>query len=250
MPLYRYDFYSYLVFSTMYREFFKRAIDVTVAIFGLTITCPIFILVTLILYSSNNGKPFFTQSRPGRHERIFSILKFKTMTDETDATGNLLPEAQRTTAIGNFLRKSSIDEIPQLINVLKGDMSLIGPRPLRTHYLPYYTETERIRHSVRPGITGLAQVSGRNALSWDDRLKLDVQYVENLSFMQDMNILLKTVKKLISPEQVVFDPNMLDLDELRRGDTVQTKLSTHLNGYELIADTPKQDILDERPLQS
>ncbi|HEY1005660.1 MAG TPA: sugar transferase [Sphingobacteriaceae bacterium] len=234
----------------MYREFFKRAIDVTVAIFGLTITSPIFILVTLILYSSNNGKPFFTQSRPGRHERIFSILKFKTMTDETDAMGNLLPEAQRTTAIGNFLRKSSIDEIPQLINVLKGDMSLIGPRPLRTHYLPYYTETERIRHSVRPGITGLAQVSGRNALSWDDRLKLDVQYVENLSFMQDMNILLKTVKKLISPEQVVFDPNMLDLDELRRGDTMRPKLSTHLNGYELIADTQKPDILDERPLQS
>ncbi|HEY0894911.1 MAG TPA: sugar transferase [Sphingobacteriaceae bacterium] len=224
--------------------------DVTAAVIGLTVTSPIFILVTMILYSSNNGKPFFTQQRPGRNERIFSILKFKTMTDETDAFGNLLPEAQRTTAIGNFLRKTSIDEIPQLINVLKGDMSLIGPRPLRTHYLPYYTETERIRHSVRPGITGLAQVSGRNALSWDDRLQLDVQYVQNLSFMQDMNILLKTVKKLVSPEQVTFDPNMLDLDQLRKGDTVNTRISTHINGYEVIAVTQKPDILDDRPLQS
>lgn len=224
--------------------------DVAVAVVGLTISSPVFIVVTLILYYRNHGKPFFTQQRPGRNERIFSILKFKTMTDDTDALGNLLPEAQRTTPIGNFLRKTSIDEIPQLINVLKGDMSLIGPRPLRTHYLPWYTETERIRHSVRPGITGLAQVSGRNALSWDDRLRLDVQYVQNLSFMQDMKILLKTFKKLISPEQVVFDPNMLDLDQLRRGDTVDTVIDTHINGYEVIAVTQTPDILDDRPLQT
>lgn len=226
----------------MYRHFFKRAIDVTVALTGLTITSPVFVAVTLILYFTNNGKPFFTQSRPGRHERIFRILKFKTMTDERDAQGHLLPEAQRTTAIGNFLRRSSIDEIPQLINVLKGEMSLIGPRPLRVHYLPYYTPEERIRHTVRPGITGLAQTSGRNALSWDDRLALDVKYVKNLSFALDFRIFLRTFKKVLAPEQVVFDPNMPDLDQLRKGSRTDVALNT-LPNEPLSTDT-KQSILD------
>ncbi|HEY0899788.1 MAG TPA: sugar transferase [Sphingobacteriaceae bacterium] len=200
----------------MYRNVFKRLIDLGFSVTGLALLSPVFLTVFLILTATNNGKPFFVQKRPGRNEKIFSILKFKTMTDERDEQGNLLPEARRTTRIGNFLRRSSLDEIPQLINIIKGDMSLIGPRPLRVHYLPYYTGEERIRHSVRPGITGLAQVSGRNALSWDDRLSLDIQYVRNLSFAQDVGIFLKTIKKVIAPEQTVYDPQMLDLDELRK----------------------------------
>ena len=200
----------------MYRNVFKRLIDLGFSVTGLALLSPVFLTVFLILTATNDGKPFFVQKRPGRNEKIFSILKFKTMTDERDEQGNLLPEARRTTRIGNFLRRSSLDEIPQLINIIKGDMSLIGPRPLRVHYLPYYTGEERIRHSVRPGITGLAQVSGRNALSWDDRLSLDIQYVRNLSFSQDVRIFLKTIKKVIAPEQTVYDPQMLDLDELRK----------------------------------
>ena len=200
----------------MYKHVFKRLIDLGFSITGLALLAPVFITVFVILTATNDGKPFFVQKRPGRNEKIFSILKFKTMTDERDAQGNLLPEARRTTRIGNFLRRSSLDELPQLINIIMGDMSLIGPRPLRVHYLPYYTEDERIRHSVRPGITGLAQVSGRNALSWDDRLSLDIQYVRNLSISQDVRIFLKTLKKVISPEQIVYDPQMLDLDELRK----------------------------------
>lgn len=200
----------------MYKNVFKRLLDLAVSVTGLTLLAPVFITVFLILTATNEGKPFFVQKRPGRNEKIFSILKFKTMTDERDEQGNLLPEAQRTTRIGNFLRRSSLDEIPQLINIVKGDMSLIGPRPLRVHYLPYYTEEERIRHTVRPGITGLAQVSGRNALSWDDRLALDIRYVRNLSFSQDVRIFFKTIKKVIAPEQTVYDPQMLDLDELRK----------------------------------
>lgn len=200
----------------MYRNVFKRLIDLGFSVTGLALLSPVFLTVFLILTATNDGKPFFVQKRPGRNEKIFSILKFKTMTDERDEQGNLLPEARRTTRIGNFLRRSSLDEIPQLINIIKGDMSLIGPRPLRVHYLPYYTGEERIRHSVRPGITGLAQVSGRNALSWDDRLSLDIQYVRNLSFKQDVRIFLKTIKKVIAPEQTVYDPQMLDLDELRK----------------------------------
>jgi len=200
----------------MYKHVFKRLIDLGFSITGLALLAPVFITVFVILTATNDGKPFFVQKRPGRNEKIFSILKFKTMTDERDAQGNLLPEARRTTRIGNFLRRSSLDELPQLINIIMGDMSLIGPRPLRVHYLPYYTDDERIRHSVRPGITGLAQVSGRNALSWDDRLSLDIQYVRNLSISQDVRIFLKTIKKVISPEQIVYDPQMLDLDELRK----------------------------------
>lgn len=226
----------------MYRLFFKRAIDVTLALTGLCLLMPIFILILATLTFTNHGKPFFVQRRPGRNEKIFSILKFKTMTDECDESGNLLPEAQRTTRLGDFLRKASLDEIPQLINVLRGDMSLIGPRPLREHYLPYYTEDERIRHSVRPGITGLAQVSGRNALNWDDRLALDVRYVRDLSFALDFKIFLRTIKKVLAPEQIVFDPNMPDLDQLRKGTSTDLALN-HLSNESFSA-TTKQSILD------
>ncbi|ETN96210.1 undecaprenyl-phosphate galactose phosphotransferase [Zhouia amylolytica AD3] len=177
---------------------------------------PIILLITFVLLFVNRGKPLFFQERPGKNERIFKIYKFKSMTDETDANGNLLPNDERVTKFGTFLRKSSLDEIPQLFNVLIGNMSLIGPRPLRVHYLPYYKKSERIRHSVRPGITGLAQVSGRNLLSWDDKLEKDIEYVENISFKNDFEILIKTFKKVIAPSDIDFEPHMLDLDTYRK----------------------------------
>ena len=148
----------------MYHDFFKRIIDIVLAFFGLLILLPFFAVVFLILLFNNNGKPFFFQKRPGKDEKIFKIIKFKSMTDKKDRSGNLLPDSERVTTFGTFIRKTSLDEIPQLINIIKGDMSLVGPRPLRVRYLPYYTNEERIRHSIRPGVTGLAQVSGRNLL--------------------------------------------------------------------------------------
>src|SRR5690554_3517329 len=175
----------------MYKNYLKRLFDFVAAFFGLLLLSPIFIAVMIGLFFANQGKPFFFQRRPGKNEKIFSIIKFKTMNDRKDNKGNLLPDAERLTKVGSFVRKTSLDEIPQLINVLKGDMSLIGPRPLLVQYLPYYTERESLRHSVRPGITGLAQVNGRNFLMWNERLEMDVQYVENLSFISDMQILLK-----------------------------------------------------------
>ena len=172
----------------MYRNFFKRVIDILLSLIGLLVLFPIFFVLWVILMFVNKGKPFFRQRRPGRNEKVFSILKFKSMTDATDKDGKLLPEELRVTKFGNFMRNTSLDEIPQLVSVLKGDMSLIGPRPLRVRYLDYYTLREKTRHDVRPGITGLAQISGRNALEWDDRLELDAQYVEQLSFWLDFKI--------------------------------------------------------------
>ena len=170
------------------------------------------------LFFANQGKPFFFQLRPGKGERNFKIIKFKTMNDKKDAAGNLLPDAKRLTKVGSFVRKTSMDEIPQLLNVLIGDMSLIGPRPLLLRYLPFYTDRERLRHSVRPGITGLAQVNGRNTVRWDDRLAFDVEYVENMSFKQDVQILYKTVLKVVASENIVVDPEsiMQNLDDERR----------------------------------
>lgn len=200
----------------MYRFFFKRFFDFILALFGFIIVFPVFVFITLYLTITNNGKPFFFQKRPGKNENIFAIIKFKSMVDKKDSDGNLLPDNERVTNFGTFIRKTSLDEIPQLINILKGDMSLVGPRPLRVHYLPYYTEKEKIRHAVRPGITGLAQISGRNLLSWDKKLAKDVEYVENLSFLIDLIILLKTARKVFSYNDTFIDPNMLDLKELRQ----------------------------------
>src|SRR5690606_38687512 len=157
----------------MYKVLFKRLFDFFVALLGFMLLSPIFLVVTLGLFFANRGKPFFFQERPGKDERIFKIVKFKTMNDKKDKNGDLLPDAERLTKIGSFVRKNSLDEIPQLINVLKGDMSLIGPRPLRTYYLPLYSEEQRKRHLVRPGITGWAQVNGRNAISWTKKFELD-----------------------------------------------------------------------------
>ena len=201
----------------MYKAYFKRIFDFLAAFLGFLLLSPLFIVVMIGLYVANQGKPFFFQIRPGKDEKLFRIVKFKTMNDKKDVTGDLLPDAQRLTAIGSFVRKTSLDEIPQLLNVLKGDMSLIGPRPLLVKYLPYYSSQEKLRHTVRPGITGWAQLKGRNTLKWDNRLAYDVEYVKNISLFFDLKIMLLTVKKVFKSEDIVIDPRsiMKDLDEER-----------------------------------
>lgn len=186
----------------MYKNYLKRLFDFIIAFVGLICLSPIFILVTIGLYFANQGKPFFFQERPGLNERIFKIIKFKTMNDKKGSNGNLLPDAERLTPIGAFVRKTSLDEIPQLINVLKGDMSIIGPRPLRTYYLPLYNEIQKTRHNVRPGITGWAQVNGRNAISWSKKFELDVYYVNHISFALDVKIFFLTIKKVFVREGI------------------------------------------------
>lgn len=189
----------------MYKHFFKRLFDFIIALIGLIILLPIFLLVMVGLYFANEGKPFFFQARPGLNEKIFKIIKFKTMNDKKDANGNLLSDAERLTPIGAFVRKTSLDELPQLINVLKGDMAIIGPRPLLPQYLPLYNETQKRRHNVRPGITGWAQVNGRNAISWTKKFELDVWYVDHLSFATDVKVFLMTFKKVFKSEGISAD---------------------------------------------
>ena len=180
----------------------KRTLDITVSFSALIVSAPV-ILGTAIVINKKIGKPiFFKQTRPGKDEKPFEILKFRTMTDERDLNGELLPDKDRMTKTGDFIRKTSIDELPQLINVLKGDLSLVGPRPLLMDYLPLYTEEQRKRHLVKPGITGWAQVNGRNTISWEEKFKLDVWYVENQSFKLDMFILYKTIKKVIKRKDI------------------------------------------------
>ena len=186
----------------MYNRVFKRVIDLIVAFIALLILAPLIGLVTLLLYSQNKGKPFFFQERPGQFKKPFYIIKFKTMTDEKDAEGNLLPDNLRITKFGGWVRKLSIDELPQLINVLKGEMSLVGPRPLLFKYMPLYTAEQLRRHEVRPGITGWAQVNGRNSISWTQKFALDVEYVDKVSFLMDCKILLLTVKKVLIREGI------------------------------------------------
>lgn len=186
----------------MYKLFFKRFFDLILSLLGFILLSPLFILVTTLLAIVNNGNPFFIQLRPGKREKIFKIIKFKTMTDFKDISGNLLPDKERLTLIGKFVRKTSIDEIPQLINVIKGDMSLIGPRPLLIEYLKLYNKDQKIRHNVRPGITGWAQVNGRNTISWKQKFIYDVWYVENLSFILDIKILIMTITKVIKARDI------------------------------------------------
>lgn len=187
----------------MYKKFFKRIIDIIASGLGLLILSPVLIVVTIWLHLANKGAgAFFFQERPGIGCKIFRIAKFKTMTDERDAEGKLLPDAQRITKVGRFVRGSSLDEIPQLWNVFKGDMSLIGPRPLLPQYLPYYTEREQLRHTVRPGITGWAQVNGRNMISWSEKLEYDAQYAESISFAMDCRIIFKTIRNVINRDGV------------------------------------------------
>ncbi len=186
----------------MYKSYIKRLLDFTVALLGLLVLSPIFIIATIGLYFANDGKPFFFQARPGLREKIFNIIKFKTMNDKKDSNGNLLSDSERLTPIGAFVRKTSLDELPQLINVLKGDMSLIGPRPLLPQYLSLYSEEQKRRHNVRPGITGWAQVNGRNAISWTRKFELDVWYVNHLSLTLDLKIFFKTIKKVFVREGI------------------------------------------------
>lgn len=186
----------------VYRNFFKRFLDLIVSLVAFCLLLPLFIIVTALLYVANQGKPFFVQQRPGKHGRIFWLVKFKTMNDRKDAAGNLLSDADRLTLVGKFIRKTSLDEIPQLINVIKGEMSLIGPRPLLVEYLPLYNDTQKRRHEVRPGITGWAQVNGRNAIGWKEKFELDVWYVDNMSFLLDCKIIIFTLLKVVKSEGV------------------------------------------------
>ena len=189
----------------MYKLFFKLIIDFTVALFLLIVLSPIIVLTIIWLNIVNQGKPFFSQLRPGKNGQLFKIIKFKTMNDKKDVDGNLLSDALRLTRVGRFVRKTSLDELPQLINVLMGQMSLIGPRPLLPEYLPLYNESQRIRHGVKPGITGWAQVNGRNAISWEQKFEYDVWYVKNISFVLDCKIVLLTIKKVFKREGITAE---------------------------------------------
>ena len=194
----------------MYKYFFKRFLDFWISLIALIIISPILIVVTIWLHFANKGAgAFFFQERPGKDEQIFKCIKFKSMTDERDANGNLLPDKDRITTVGKIVRKTSLDELPQLFNVLKGDMALIGPRPLLVEYLPYYTEREQLRHTVRPGISGWAQCHGRNNLSWDDKLALDVYYVEHLSLWMDLRIIFTTIKNVLGGKDVNVVPSLM-----------------------------------------
>ena len=189
----------------MYKKYFKRIVDFSISFLGLLVLSPLFLIVIIFLFITNNGNPFFFQNRPGKDGVVFKIVKFKTMNDKKDQNGNLCSDEMRLTKIGSFIRKISLDELPQLVNVLKGDMSLIGPRPLLTNYLHLYTEYQNRRHEVKPGITGLAQVNGRNAISWGEKFDYDVLYVDSISFALDLKIIFLTIKKVILKEGINSD---------------------------------------------
>ncbi|MHA7101779.1 sugar transferase [Roseivirga pacifica] len=192
----------------MYKSFIKRLFDFLAALAAFLLLFPLFLLTTILLAIVNDGKPFFFQTRPGRNGCLFKIFKFKTMNDKRDSEGNLLPDADRLTVVGQLVRKLSLDEIPQLLNVIKGDMSLVGPRPLLVEYLRLYNERQAMRHNVRPGITGWAQVNGRNAIDWQTKFELDVWYVEHLDFWLDIKILFLTVKKVFVREGISSDSSV------------------------------------------
>lgn len=195
----------------MYRCFFKRVLDIIIALISLILLSPIFFLVLVLLMVSNQGKPFFFQKRPGKNGKIFEMIKFKTMNDKKNINDELLPDTERLTKIGGLIRKASLDELPQLVNVLKGEMSLIGPRPLLPEYLHLYSDFQKRRHEVNPGITGWAQVNGRNAISWDLKFEYDVWYVDNLSPWLDVKIIFKTIHKVLKIEGInAADSTMIE----------------------------------------
>ena len=201
----------------MYRNFFKRIFDFILSGLALIVLSPI-MLLTAVLVRVRLGSPvFFCQDRPGRDEKLFRLLKFRTMTDQRDEQGNLLPDEVRLTGFGRMLRSTSLDELPELINILKGDMAVVGPRPLLVRYLPFYKPEERVRHSVRPGLTGLAQISGRNNLGWDERLGLDAEYAKNITLLGDAKIILRTVGKVFRRSDIASGEQLLmqDLDQER-----------------------------------
>lgn len=186
----------------MYAKFFKRVIDFTLSLIALIVLSPILLILVIVTAIVMKGNPFFTQCRPGKDEKIFKLIKFRTMTNERDENGNLLPDDIRLNKFGKFLRGTSLDELPELLNILKGDMSIVGPRPLLVKYLPLYNDEQRRRHDVRPGLTGNAQANGRNALSWEDKFKLDIEYVDNISFTFDVKIIIDTVKTVIKRDGI------------------------------------------------
>ena len=209
----------------IYATALKRALDLVLSTVAIIVLSPLLLLLTVVGLFAVKGNPFFTQDRPGLNEKIFKLIKFRTMTNDTDEKGIYLPDEIRLIPYGRFLRKTSLDELPELFNIWKGDMAIVGPRPLLAKYLPFYTENERKRHSVRPGLTGLAQISGRNSLAWDSRLKLDVDYAEHITFLGDVKIILKTIVKVIKHEDIAdagrFD--MLDLDQERKQYSADSK---------------------------
>ena len=227
----------------MYKHFFKRFLDFWISLIALVCISPILAIVTIWLHFANKGAgAFFTQDRPGKDGKIIKIIKFKSMTDERDAEGNLLPDADRLTKVGRFVRSTSIDELPQLINVLKGDMALIGPRPLLVKYLPYYSEREQLRHMVRPGITGWAQVHGRNHVLWEERFEFDAYYAEHLSFVLDIRILFMTIMNVINRKDIEVAPNLMDFDEYRK---LQLQGKTFLSIEDATIDTTHVKIIRE-----
>lgn len=187
----------------MYAKYFKRMLDFILSLIALIILSPILLIVAILVRIKLGTPIIFKQQRPGKNEKIFTLYKFRTMTDKKDENGNLLPDLERLTKFGKLLRSTSLDELPELINILKGDMAIVGPRPLLVEYLPYYTEEEKHRHDVRPGLTGLAQVNGRNSISWEEKFKYDVQYVKKITFLGDLKIILKTVKKTVKREDIL-----------------------------------------------
>lgn len=202
----------------MYTKFFKRALDICLSFFALVLLSPVLLFLIVLGTTVMKGNPFFTQLRPGKNEKIFLLIKFRTMTCQKDKDGNLLPDSDRLTKYGKLLRSTSLDELPELINILKGDMSFIGPRPLVPQYLPYYNEEERLRHSVRPGLSGLAQVNGRNCLQWEERFAYDIKYVKNITFLGDIKIIFQSIAKVFKKEDIVVrgTGKTIDFDEYRR----------------------------------
>lgn len=207
----------------MYKRFFKRIIDFVFALAIIAALSPIYVILSILIKIKMGSPVIFSQTRPGLNEKPFNIYKFRSMSEKRDKDGNLLPDRERITPLGKFLRKTSLDEIPQFFNVLKGDMSFIGPRPLLTQYLPYYTREEKLRHSVRPGVTGLAQAKGRNTISWDSKLALDVEYVKTLSFFNDVKIALLTIGKVLARSEVIAVPVEKYLDDERRQKMAEAK---------------------------
>lgn len=202
----------------MYRNFFKRVLDFLLSFLGIIILSPLLVILMVVGAVAMKGNPFFVQQRPGLHEKIFKLIKFRTMSNARDKDGNLLPDAIRLNRYGRFLRSTSLDELPELFNILKGDMAIVGPRPLLVEYLPYYTEAERHRHDVRPGLTGWAQIHGRNAVNWSERFLLDIEYVEGIRLSRDLWILFLTIKKVVSKSDVAVDPHSVEgnLAEIRK----------------------------------
>lgn len=209
----------------MYKKYVKRFLDIIISLCGLIILSPIILIVAILVRIKLGSPVIFKQDRPGKNEKIFKLYKFRSMSDKKDENGKLLPDSERLTKFGKILRATSLDEIPELVNILKGEMSLIGPRPLSVMYLPYYNETEKHRHDVRPGLTGLAQINGRNVLNWEDRFAYDIEYINNITFMNDLKILFKTFYKVIKKEDVVVTGtgNVIDFDEYRKAQQSDAK---------------------------